>query len=317
MSTSRSTAILTSPAFEGHDTGPHPEQPARLRSILAELESRDLLAGRPELTFGPADRDLVARIHDPRYLELLDTIVAAGGGWIDPDTMCAVDSVDVAYLAAGAAVRAVEAVLSAEIPRGFALVRPPGHHVTRARAMGFCLINSIAVAAQAAIEQGLERIAIIDWDVHHGNGTEAIFTSRRDVLFCSVHQYGHGFFPGTGDEFDTGTDAGTGFTVNVPLPPGSDDHTYRTVFRDVLQPRIEAFQPELILVSAGFDAHVDDPLGSMVVTEQGFIEMATRVLDWADRFADGRVLALLEGGYNQAALGRSVAAVLEAFDAAS
>jgi acetoin utilization deacetylase AcuC-like enzyme len=225
--------------------------------------------------------------------------------------------VDTAYLAAGAATCAVEAVLDGEIPRAFALVRPPGHHVTRSRAMGFCLLNSVAIAAQAALEQGLERVAIIDWDVHHGNGTEAIFESQSNVLFCSVHQHGHGFFPGTGDEFDSGTGAGAGFTVNVPLRPGGDDLTYRTVFRDLLDAKIEAYRPELILVSAGFDAHADDPLGSMQVSERGFAEMANRVLDWADRFAEGRVVAVLEGGYDQPALGRSVATVLETFDTAS
>jgi acetoin utilization deacetylase AcuC-like enzyme len=317
MSIARPTAVLTSPAFQGHDTGPHPEQPARMRAILAELESRDLLAGRPDLEFGRADRDLVARVHDPRYLDTLDQIVELGGGWIDPDTMCAVDSVDIAYLAAGAATSAVEAVLSGKISRAFALVRPPGHHATRTRGMGFCLINSIAVAAQAALDHGLERVAIIDWDVHHGNGTEAIFEAQSNVLYCSVHQYGRGFFPGTGEASDTGSGPGAGFTINVPLRPGGDDHTYDAAFSDLLQPRIEAYRPELILVSAGFDAHADDPLGSMRVTEQGFGEMANRVLEWADQFADGRLVAVLEGGYDQPALGRSVAAVLETFDTAS
>jgi acetoin utilization deacetylase AcuC-like enzyme len=315
--TNRTTAVLTHDAFSGHDTGPHPEQPARVAAIRAELESRDLLRGRPDIAFGPADRDLVGRVHDPRYLDLLDRIVAAGGGWIDPDTLCAVDSVDAAYLAAGAAVDAVEAVLEGDVPRAFVLARPPGHHATKDEAMGFCLINSIAVAAQAALDQGLERIAIVDWDVHHGNGTEAIFEDRSDVLFMSVHQYGHGFFPGTGDEFDMGIGEGAGYTVNVPLRPGADNLAYETVFREQFGPKIEAYQPELILVSAGFDAHAADPLGSMVVTEAGFADMANRVLDWADRFAGGRVVALLEGGYDKPALGRSVATVLETFDAAS
>jgi acetoin utilization deacetylase AcuC-like enzyme len=317
MSIARPTAVLTSPAFLGHDTGPHPEQPARMQAILAELESRDLLAGRPDLEFGRADRDLVARVHDPRYLDTLDQIVELGGGWIEPDTMCAVDSVDIAYLAAGAATSAVEAVLTGKISRALALVRPPGHHATRTIGMGFCLINSIAVAAQAALDHGLERVAIIDWDVHHGNGTEAIFEAQSHVLYCSVHQYGRSFFPGTGEASDTGSGPGAGFTINVPLRPGGDDHTYDAVFRDLFQPRIEAYRPELILVSAGFDAHADDPLGSMRVTEQGFSEMANRVLEWADQFADGRLVAVLEGGYDQPALGRSVAAVLETFDTAS
>ena len=317
MTSSHSTAVLTSTAFLGHDTGPHPERPARITAITSELESRGLHEARPDVPFGHADRDLIERVHDPRYLGLLDRVVAAGGGWIDPDTLCAVDSVETAYLAAGAATAAVEGVLRGDIPKAFALVRPPGHHATADRAMGFCLINSIAVAAQDALDQGIERVAIIDWDVHHGNGTEAIFEERSDVLFCSVHQYGHGFFPGTGDEFDTGVGAGAGYTVNVPLRPGADDLAYENAFRDVFGPKVEQFQPELVLVSAGFDAHAADPLGSMVVTERGFAEMTSRVLDWADRFAGGRVVAVLEGGYDQPALGRSVATVLEAFDAAT
>jgi len=275
--TVRTTAVLTHPAFEGHDTGPHPEQPARMAAIRTELTARDLLSGRPRIEFGPAGRDLVERIHDPRYLGFLDEVAAGGGAWIDPDTMCASDSVEIAYLAAGAAVRGVEAVLDGEVPRAFALVRPPGHHATGDRAMGFCLINSIAVAAQAALDRGLEQIAIVDWDVHHGNGTEAIFEARNDVLFCSVHQFGHGFFPGTGDEFDIGIGDGAGYTVNVPLKPGADNRTYETVFRQQFGPKIEAYQPELILVSAGFDAHAADPLGSMAVTEEGFVEMAQRI----------------------------------------
>ena len=260
---------------------------------------------------------MVERVHDPRYLGFLDEVAAAGGAWLDPDTMCAPDSVDVAYLAAGATVRGVEAVLAGDIPRAFALVRPPGHHATADRAMGFCLINSIAVAAQAALDQGLERVAIVDWDVHHGNGTEAIFEARNDVLFCSVHQFGHGFFPGTGDEFDAGVGAGAGYTVNAPLRPGADNRTYDAVFREQFGPKIEAYEPELIIISAGFDAHAADPLGSMMVTEEGFAEMTRRVLDWVDRFAGGRVVAVLEGGYDKPALGRSVAAVLETFDSAS
>jgi acetoin utilization deacetylase AcuC-like enzyme len=315
--TAHATAVLTDPAFEGHDTGPHPEQPARMAAIRTELTARDLLSDRPRIEFGPAARDMVERIHDPRYLGFLDEVAAAGGAWIDPDTMCAPDSVEIAYLAAGAAVRGVEAVLDGAVPRAFALVRPPGHHATADRAMGFCLINSIAVAAQAALDRGLERVAIVDWDVHHGNGTEAIFEARNDVLFCSVHQFGHGFFPGTGDEFDTGVGKGAGYTVNAPLKPGADNRTYEAVFRQQFGPKIEAYQPELLLVSAGFDAHVADPLGSMAVTEEGFVEMAQRVLDWADRLAGGRVVAVLEGGYDKPALGRSVAAVLETFDSAS
>ena len=183
--------------------------------------------------------------------------------------------------------------------------------------MGFCLINQIAMAAQLAINRGIERVAIVDWDVHHGNGTEAIFAARSDVLYCSVHQFGHGFYPGTGRAQDIGIGAGEGYTLNVPLPAGSGDGDYETVFREQLAPRIAAYEPELILVSAGYDAHGDDPVGNMRVTEAGFAMMANSVLEWANEYAQDRVVAILEGGYDLAALSRSVAVTLEAFDTAS
>jgi acetoin utilization deacetylase AcuC-like enzyme len=317
MTSVKSTAVLTSPAFEGHETGAHPENPGRIRAIWAELEGRGLLAGRGEFPFGPVNRDLALQVHDRRLLDTLDDYVSVGGGWIDIDTMVDVDSVEVAFLAAGAAARAVEAVLDREAKRGFALIRPPGHHATRSRAMGFCLINQIAMAAQLAINRGIERVAIIDWDVHHGNGTEAIFAARSDALYCSVHQFGNGFYPGTGRAQDIGVGAGEGYTVNVPLPAGSGDREYETVFREQLAPRIAAYEPELILVSAGYDAHGDDPVGNMRVSEAGFAMMANAVLEWANQYAQDRVVAILEGGYDPAALGRSVAVTLEAFDTAS
>lgn len=316
-SAARKTALLTSPSFLGHDTGNHVEQPARIAAIHAELEHRGLTTSRPEITFGPADRELVATVHDPEYLDWLDQVVDAGGGWIDPDTLCAVDSVAVAFLAAGAAVAGVHAVLDGRVRNAFAIVRPPGHHALAPRGMGFCLVNSIAVAAQAALDSSLERIAIVDWDVHHGNGTQAIFYDRSDVFFCSLHQFGYGFFPGSGSAAEKGSGDGTGYTLNVPLAPGAGNRDYLDLFDSVVAPAIVGFQPEMILVSAGFDGHAHDPLGSMEVTEAGFGAMADRVLTWADDLCNGRVVAVLEGGYDQPALARSVATVLERFDAAS
>jgi acetoin utilization deacetylase AcuC-like enzyme len=308
------TAILRSPIFLGHDTGSHPENPSRIAAIDAELQSQGLLANRPEVAFGAADREIVARVHDEDYLQFLDDIVEAGGGWIDPDTMCAPDSVETAYHAAGAAIAGVDAVLAGAVKRAFVLARPPGHHAYAGRAMGFCLLNTIAIAAEHALDAGLSRVAIIDWDVHHGNGTEAIFASRPDVLFCSVHQYGSGFFPGTGQSSFTGAGAGEGYTLNVPLRPGADDSAYRTVFEERFAPAVRAFAPELLLVSAGFDAHARDPLGSMRVTDAGFAAMARTVVQWADESSGERVLAVLEGGYDLAGLSSSVAAVLSVFD---
>jgi acetoin utilization deacetylase AcuC-like enzyme len=313
---SRQAAVLRSPIFLGHDTGSHPENPDRLVAIDVELEARDLLSARPEVAFGAADREVVARVHDEDYLQFLDDIVEAGGGWIDPDTMCAPDSVETAYHAVGAAVAAVDAILANAVQRAFVLARPPGHHAYVGRAMGFCLLNTVAVAAEHALDAGLQRVAIIDWDVHHGNGTEAIFASRPDVLFCSVHQYGSGFFPGTGHASFTGTGAGEGYTINVPLRPGADDDDYRSVFEAQLAPPVLAFDPDLVLVSAGFDAHQRDPLGSMRVTDAGFAAMARTVVQWAEECCGGRVLAVLEGGYDPGGLSSSVAAVLRVFDEA-
>jgi acetoin utilization deacetylase AcuC-like enzyme len=311
------TAVLTSTAFLGHDTEPHVEVPARIAAIHAELDRRELLKGRPDVPFDPAPRDLVERVHDPEYLDWLDKIVEAGGGWIDQDTMCAVDSVAVAMLAAGAAVAGVQAVLQGTVRNAFAIARPPGHHALARRAMGFCLVNSIAVAAEAAIESGCEKVAIVDWDVHHGNGTQAIFYDRADVLFISTHQYGYGFFPGSGSAEEQGTGDGLGTTINLPLEAGAGDADYLRLFDERIGPAIERYDPDLLLISAGFDAHKDDPLGSMRVTDEGFGVLADRVLGWADEVCDGRVVAVLEGGYDQPALGRCVATVLERFDRAS
>ena len=316
MSACQRAAVLRSPIFLGHDTGMHPENPARIAAIDAELERQGLLSGRPEIAFGAAAREVVARVHDEEYLQLLDDIVEAGGGWIDADTMCAPDSVETAYHGAGAAVAAVDAILGNTIRRAVVLGRPPGHHAYADRAMGFCLLNMVAVAAEHALDHGLDHIAIVDWDVHHGNGTEAIFAARPDVLFLSVHQYGGGFFPGTGPATFTGTGAGEGYTINVPLRSGAGDDDYSAVFDEQLSPAIAAFAPELILVSAGFDAHQRDPLGSMRVTDAGFAEMARTVVGWAEAYCDGRLLAVLEGGYDLVGLAASVAAVLRVFDGA-
>jgi acetoin utilization deacetylase AcuC-like enzyme len=283
-----------------------------LLAVDAELERQGLIAGRPEVAFAPADRALIERVHDPRYLELLERVTERGGAWLDPDTMIGPDSYEVARLAAGAAVAAVGAALSGAARRLFVLGRPPGHHATRAQGMGFCLINTVAVAAAHALANGLERVAIVDWDVHHGNGTQDIFYDTNRVLFCSVHQ--SPFYPGTGSAQETGTGAGRDSTINVPLPAGQVDDVFARVFDEIFLPRLRAYRPELVLVSAGFDAHRDDPIGGMRLTEDGFAALAERVVDLAEAHAEGRVVAVLEGGYDPPALGRSVAAILRVLD---
>jgi acetoin utilization deacetylase AcuC-like enzyme len=306
-------ALPRSLSFLGHDTGDHVENPGRIRAIERELDLRHMIADRPEIQFQPLSIDEIATTHDPRYLAALERYTAMGGGWIDADTFCGSDSLAVARLAAGAGAAAVDAALMGRIQRAFVAGRPPGHHATATHGMGFCLLNSVAIAANHALAHGLERVAIVDWDVHHGNGTQDIFYESDRVLFCSTHRYG-GFYPGTGAASERGHAAGLGFTLNVPLRAGEGDRAVVDAFREQSLPAVAAFEPELVLVSAGFDAHRADPLGGMAMTERGFYELAAMTAAVADRIAGGRLVALLEGGYDPDALGRSVVATIEALD---
>jgi acetoin utilization deacetylase AcuC-like enzyme len=302
-------ALIYDPASLEHDTGRHPESAARLRAVLAALAAYGIgeeRLRRPK----PADLELLAEVHSARYIAELERVARSGGGYWDLDTYISPGSYTAAIMAAGAAVEAVDAVMGGE-RFAFALVRPPGHHALYASAMGFCLLNNVAVAAQHAIRgHGLARVMIIDWDVHHGNGTQDYFYSRRDVLFASTHQYP--FYPGTGAANETGEGEGKGYTVNVPLPAGTGDAEYRRVFEEVLSPVARRYRPQLILISAGYDAHIADPLGGMAVTVAGFSEMARIVRELADEVCEGRVAAVLEGGYNVEALAQSVVATIGA-----
>lgn len=313
--TGRLAALLRSPAFSQHDDAHHVEVQARLQAIDAELEGRGLLAGRPEWGFEPATLAQVERIHNPWYVERLEQLCAGGGGWLDPDTYLGPASFDVALLSAGAAMRAVDLVLDGEAPTAFSLGRPPGHHATPERGMGFCLLNNAALAAAQALYRGMQRVAILDWDVHHGNGTQDAFYEQGNVLFCSVHQYP--LYPGTGAASEEGTGKGAGLTMNVPLQAGQGDGSWWRVLDELVLPRMRAFSPELVIVSAGFDAHADDPIGGMRVTDAGFRGMAERIVRFADDVAGGRLVAVLEGGYDPPALGRSVAETVEALDHAA
>jgi len=308
----RRAALYRSPRFREHDTGTHPENAGRLAAIDAELERRHLLEDRPTIPFSAATHEELARVHDPRYIASLRDFAATGGGWLDADTAIGPNSVEIAALAAGAGIAAVDAALDGRAPRGFVLARPPGHHATPRRGMGFCLFNTIAVAAGHALDRGLERVLIVDWDVHHGNGTQEVFYDTDRVLFTSVHQWPH--YPGTGRAAERGAGRGEGFTLNLPLPAGADDATYAALFDEVIAPAAAVYRPQLVLVSAGFDAHAADPLGGMRLSERGFGELTRRVLAIADRDAEGRVVAVLEGGYDPGALARSVAASLATLD---
>jgi acetoin utilization deacetylase AcuC-like enzyme len=306
------TAIVRSTAFMGHDTGDHAERASRMIALDCELERRHLLSQRPSITCSPAGDGEILRVHDPRLLARLQALAASGGGWIDSDTVVRTDSLDVARMAAGAAINAVDALLAGRIDRAFVIARPPGHHATPNRAMGFCLLNTVAIAAAHALAKGLERVAILDFDVHHGNGTQDIFYGRSDVLYCSLHQ--SPLFPGTGDASESGVGSGAGFTVNVPLPPGTDDARFLDALRSTIVPAIDAHAPQLLLVSAGYDAHQDDPLANMLLTDAGFREIMGEAIALADRHTGGRLLAILEGGYDPQVLARCVGDSIEIMD---
>jgi len=313
------TAILRSTVFLGHDTGDHPERASRIIVIDCELERRKLIRPpRPTIACTPADDEAILRVHAPELLQRLERVTAAGGGWIDPDTVARVDSLDVARVAVGGAINAIEAIVAGRIDRAFLIARPPGHHATRDRAMGFCLLNTVAIAAAHARSRGFERIAILDFDVHHGNGTQDIFYGRSDVLYCSLHQAlrpdGSLLFPGTGDARENGTGAGTGYTLNVPLPPGTGDAGFLDALRSQVIPAIDRYAPDLLLLSAGFDAHHDDPLANLEVSDAGFRSVMDEAVATANRHCGGRLLAVLEGGYDAPALAGCVADAISVLD---
>jgi len=257
-----------------------------------------------------ADDSELLRVHAPAHLARIAAAVRQAPAQLDADTFVSARSLEVARLAAGATVDLARAVARGRAPSGLAAVRPPGHHAEAQRAMGFCLFNNVAVAARALqAEQEAERILIVDWDVHHGNGTQHVFEADRDVLYFSTHQYP--FYPGTGSFEEVGRDAGFGATLNVPMPPGCGDDEYTGVLRRVLAPAARGFQPDVMLVSCGFDAHAADPLASMALSSAGFLAMAQIVRSLAEELCGGRLALVLEGGYDPRGLEEGSAAVLE------
>ncbi len=305
--------LLTHPSSLDHDPGPHPEAAARLDAIERELAGRDSLGWR-RLESPAAEPSMLERVHTREHLERLARLDAQGGGAIDLDTTMSAGSLLAARHGAGGAARLAELLRAGEAATGFSLHRPPGHHATAGRAMGFCLLNSVAVAARhATAELGCARVLVFDWDVHHGNGTNDIFHADPGVLFVSVHQ--SPLYPGTGPAADAGSGAGTGFTVNLPVPPGSGDETFVALTAGIVVPLLRTYEPELVLLSAGYDAHAADPLAECAVTEAGFAAMACLVRDAARRVG-APVGAVLEGGYAPAALARSVVATMDALGGA-
>jgi acetoin utilization deacetylase AcuC-like enzyme len=301
--------FLEHPSSLEHDTGAHPEQPARITAIERELESREWL-GFARVSSPEVDRAVLTVVHPPAYVDAIAAVAVRGGGQLDLDTLMSAGSYDAALHAAGGAVRLAELLVSSEAPTGFSAHRPPGHHASQTRAMGFCLFNNIAVAARHAVDSlGLERVMVLDWDVHHGNGTSDIFHATNDVLLVSIHQ--SPLYPGTGPARDIGSGAGEGFTVNIPVPPRAGDELYMSVIDHVVVPLTRAFGPQLLLISAGYDAHIEDPLAECHVTEAGFAAMA-RSMRRVCAEIGVPLGCVLEGGYALGALGRSVAATLEA-----
>jgi acetoin utilization deacetylase AcuC-like enzyme len=287
----------------------HPENPGRLLAIEAELEARDWLGWERRLAPAASEAELEL-VHSARHVAEVRRLCAAGGGAIDGDTYTVAASYEAALHAAGGAGAMVRALMGGDAPVGFCALRPPGHHAEPERAMGFCLFDSIAIAAELAIrELGAERVFILDWDVHHGNGTAEAFRDRADVLFVSIHQ--GGIFPGTGPAEDFGSGEGEGYTINLPVPAGSGEDVWLPLLDRVVLPVATSFAPDLVLISAGFDAHRADPLADCQLETSSFGQMACRVRDFA-RAAEIPVGAVLEGGYEPVALAASVAATLAA-----
>ncbi len=307
---SRAVLVVDDPRFERHaPPGHHPERPERLIAARRGLANPAGLGLRYErVEPRAASDDELVRVHDPRFIESLaklrDKTV-----YLDPDTYVSPESVEIARLAAGSLVAMVDAMLDGPVSKGVALLRPPGHHARPARAMGFCLLNNIAVAAAHARARGLERIAVVDWDVHHGNGTQEIFWTDPHVLYISTHQYP--FYPGTGDAEEVGDAEGHGYTVNVPLAAGGRDAEYAGAFERVVLPVVEAYAPELVLVSAGFDASARDPLAQMELSPNAFGWMARELARVTAASTKGRMALVLEGGYDLVALEQGLRCAVE------
>lgn len=324
------TGFCSSARFVEHLTSPaHPERPDRIRAVAAAVRRAGLIdtpnpfpdfqldlggmADAPSKLIEVEEPKLVDErwlltVHTPSHIDRIRRICAAGGGVLDQgDTPVGAESFDIARLASGAVLQCCDAVMSGSVSRAFAAVRPPGHHAEPDRPMGFCLFSNVAIAARYLQQaHGIGKIAIVDFDVHHGNGTQAAFEADDSVLFISLHQDPRSCYPGSGYATETGTGKGRGFTLNLPFAPGSGDEDYLGVFTDRVVPRLHQFRPEFLLISAGFDAHLDDPLAQIELSDHAFERMTRILVEAAGTHCGGRIVSALEGGYSLRALGRSV-----------
>jgi len=299
----------THPAYLEHIAGRHhPGCPQRLEAVIEGSQVADVVEALVPLVPEPASRAALLRVHPPAYLDFIESISEAGGGRLDPDTSMSGRSWEAAQLAAGAGLTAIEALDRGEGDAAFCAVRPPGHHATRTQSMGFCLISNVAVSAMALADRG-ERVLILDYDAHHGNGTQAVFIDDPRVLFVSYHQWP--LYPGTGAIDETGVGAGEGYTMNIPMPPEATGDHYLRAFDEIVAPRVAAFDPTWLIISAGFDGHRDDPITDLALTSGDYSLLTQRALCLVPR---GKVLVMLEGGYDFAALTNCTAAALGALE---
>lgn len=300
------TGLVYHPDFLKHVTGKeHPESPLRLKAILSTLEKSGFLAKLAKIEAKHSTLEWIEKVHSKAYLQQIQTAGQKGAVLLDSDTMVGPDSYEVAVLAVSGALAACDTVMTGKVRNAFCAIRPPGHHAEKDKAMGFCLFNNVAIAARYLQEEHkLKRILIVDWDVHHGNGTQHSFYHDNSVYYFSIHQYPH--YPGTGREEEEGEGPGKGYTLNVPMCAGSGDLEYQEVFEMIFYPEGVRFQPDFVLISAGFDGHRDDPLSDLRLTEKGFQKMTEVVMDLAQQCCHGRIVSILEGGYNLNSLSASV-----------
>lgn len=302
------TALIHHPIYQKHNTGEgHPETPKRYEVVMNALKSdQEFWGSLTELTPSQASKGLIQAAHTKEHFKRVETAFENGLDRLDADTVISMQSFDASLYAAGGACRAVDAVLSGEAKNAFVAVRPPGHHATAETPMGFCLFNNVAVAARYAQNRykEIERVAIIDWDVHHGNGTQGIFYDDPSVYFFSMHQYP--WYPGTGARGETGFSRGLGYTKNVPVKAETKPSEQKNMFNAAIEDIAKNFKPDLIMISAGFDAHLTDPLGQLRLQDADFVQMTRTIKQWADEVCEGRIVSVLEGGYNLETLGKTV-----------